>query len=262
MGQLPDGTGGVRLGHKVALGYYDQQHSGLNESNDILTEVHRIAPKMSPVEVRKFLGRFLFTGDEVFKTIGSLSGGERSRVALAKLVLDNNNVLLLDEPTNHLDIPAREMLDEALDNYPGTLIVVSHDRALIDRLATKLVVFKDGSASAYLGNYTDYKWRQQTQGATYEDEREEKLAIRKKKEKSPGKVFERERRKTERRLEELEVLISDMESLVTTFEGKFAQADPSDYAKLNALQNEYEGIRIDLKELYTEWESVSQQLAT
>lgn len=261
MGNLPEGTGTVRLGHKVALGYYDQQHASLNEDNDIFTEVQQVAPAMQPVELRKFLGRFLFTGEDVFKTIKTLSGGERSRVALAKLVLDNNNVLLLDEPTNHLDIPAREMLDEALDGYPGTLIVVSHDRALIDRLATKLVVFKDGTATVHLGNYSDYRWRQQSQGAVVEDAREEKLSIRKDRAKMPGKAAERARRKSERRLEEVEDRIEDMEGLIAAYDAKFADADPADYERLNSLQEEYEAMRADLKDLYSEWESLSEELS-
>jgi ATP-binding cassette, subfamily F, member 3 len=246
----------------VSIGYYDQQHSTLNESNDIFTEVQQVAPSMQPVELRKFLGRFLFTGDDVFKSIGSLSGGERSRVALAKLVLDNNNVLLLDEPTNHLDIPAREMLDEALESYPGSLIIVSHDRTLIDRLATKLVVFKDGTATVHLGNYSDYRWRQEARGAAAEEAREEKLSIRKKREKSPGKVAERERRKTERRLEEVEDRIEDMEGLIAAYDEKFASADPADYERLNELQQEYEAMRADLRELYSEWEALSEQLSS
>ncbi|MDQ1257411.1 MAG: ATP-binding cassette, subfamily er 3, partial [Candidatus Hydrogenedentes bacterium] len=159
-GRLDGGKGEVRIGHKVALGFYEQRHENLNPVNDILGEIGASRPDMRPEQIRTFMGHFLFTGDDIFKPIGALSGGELSRVAIAKLILSNANVLLLDEPTNHLDIASREALESALTDYPGTLIMVSHDRALIDRFAERLIVVEHGRATVHLGNYTDYRWKQ------------------------------------------------------------------------------------------------------
>lgn len=128
MNQEKPSTGTVRLGYNLKLGYYDQQLSGLNTGNTVLDELWQLIPKGNPGEVRSYLGRFLFSGDDVFKRIGDLSGGEQSRVAIAKLLLENANFLILDEPTNHLDISSKEVLEDALSEFPATMIIVSHDR--------------------------------------------------------------------------------------------------------------------------------------
>ena len=132
------------VGPTLKFGYYAQELEGLNPDNEIIDEIWELCPQQTPGEVRSFLGKFLFSGDDVFKRVGSLSGGEQSRVLLAKLLLTNANVLLLDEPTNHLDIPAREALEASLAEYPATLFIISHDRYLLNNLATKLLIF-DGS---------------------------------------------------------------------------------------------------------------------
>src|SRR5438067_12138677 len=156
IGELPPVSGQVHLGHNVRVGYYSQTHAGLNAERSIIDEI-RQASVLSEEGARTFLGRFLFSGEDVFKPIGTLSGGERSRVALAKLTLQGSNFLILDEPTNHLDLPSRQFLEEVLGEFEGTLLFVSHDRYFIDRLATKVWVIEDGVLIPYMGNYTGYR---------------------------------------------------------------------------------------------------------
>src|SRR3984893_14262840 len=155
---IPPLSGHVYPGHNARIGYYSQTHEGLNLERTIVDEIRQVSV-LSEDGARSFLGRFLFSGDDVFKSIGSLSGGERSRVALAKLTLQGPNVLILDEPTNHLDLQSRQFLEELLGEFEGTLLFVSHDRYFIDRLATKVWVIEDGVLIPYLGNYTDYRTR-------------------------------------------------------------------------------------------------------
>src|SRR6266700_3499318 len=158
IGELPPLSGQVHLGHNVRSGYYSQTHAGLNAERSIIDEI-RQASVLSEEGARTFLGRFLFSGDDVFKSIGTLIGGERSRVALAKLTLQGSNFLILDEPTNHLDLPSRQFLEEILAEFEGTLLFVSHDRYFIDSLATKVWAIEDGVLIPYYGNYTDYRTR-------------------------------------------------------------------------------------------------------
>ena len=156
--------GEMWVGPTLKFGYYAQELEGLNPDNEIINEIWALRPKQTQGEIRSFLSKFLFSGDDVFKKIGNLSGGEQSRVLLAKLLLANANVLLLDEPTNHLDIPAREALETALQEYPATLFIISHDRYLLNNLATKLLIFDgkpEGTAELFEGNYAEYVAQQQ-----------------------------------------------------------------------------------------------------
>ena len=154
--ELPT-SGELKVGHNLHFGYYDQELAGLNLDNTIIDEIWELRPVQKQGEIRSFLGRFLFSEDEVFKWIGDLSGGEQSRVMLAKLLLENANVLLLDEPTNHLDIPSREVLEEALAEYPATIFMISHDRYFLNKLVNKLLVFENGTAKLFIGTYAEYE---------------------------------------------------------------------------------------------------------
>ena len=172
--------GEMWIGPTLKFGYYTQELEGLNPDNEIINEIWELRPKQTQGEIRSFLAKFLFTGDDVFKQIGNLSGGEQSRVLLAKLLLANANVLLLDEPTNHLDIPAREALEEALAEYPATLFIISHDRYLLDNLATKLLIFDGepgGTAKLFEGNYAAYTAQQQQASQTDPPEHENNKEI-------------------------------------------------------------------------------------
>src|SRR5215207_3662414 len=157
-GKLPQLAGEIRLGTNVNVGYYAQQLDDLDDRNEIMMELRRVAPASATAgELRGFLARFLFTGDDVYKHVRDLSGGEKGRLALAKLIYSNVNVLVLDEPTNHLDIPSREALEEALDAYDGTIITISHDRYFLDRVATQILALDgEGGAEHYDGDYTEY----------------------------------------------------------------------------------------------------------
>src|SRR6267378_3817840 len=158
LGKLPKLSGEVRWGSKVQIGYYAQQLEDLDDRNEIMMELRRVAPSSASAgELRSFLARFLFSGDDVYKHVRDLSGGEKGRLALAKLIYSRVNVLVLDEPTNHLDIPSREALEEALDAYEGTILTISHDRYFLDRVATQILALHgEGTAEHYNGDYTEY----------------------------------------------------------------------------------------------------------
>jgi ATP-binding cassette subfamily F protein 3 len=160
LGELRPLSGRVKIGPRVAMRYYDQHLADLDPAKTVLTELQD-AFGLPEETLRTFLGRLLFHGDDAFKTIRSLSGGEKSRVALAKLMLDDAGLLLLDEPTNHLDIPAQEMLEEALQEFEGTIVFVSHDRYFIDAIATRLWSVENGAVTMHLGNYSDLERRRQ-----------------------------------------------------------------------------------------------------
>jgi ATP-binding cassette subfamily F protein 3 len=153
--EIPPLGGAFEWGHNVRIGYYAQAHEGLNPRHTVLQEIMDARP-MSEGDARNFLARFLFTEEDVYKRIGNLSGGERSRIALARLTLQPANVLLLDEPTNHLDIPARQVLEEVLGAYDGTIIMVSHDRYFISSVASEIWAVEDGVIRIYQGTYAEY----------------------------------------------------------------------------------------------------------
>src|SRR5881227_1052392 len=158
LGRIPALSGDVRWGAKVEIGYYAQQLEDLDDRNEIIMELRRVAPANATAgELRSFLAKFLFSGDDVYKHVGDLSGGEKGRLSLAKLIYSRVNVLLLDEPTNHLDIPSRESLEEALEAYEGTIITISHDRFFLDRVATQILALDgEGNSEHYNGDYTEF----------------------------------------------------------------------------------------------------------
>src|SRR5213594_2486193 len=158
LGQLPPLSGELRWGAKVQIGYYAQQLEDLDDRNEIIMELRRVAPASATAgELRSFLAKFLFVGDDVYKHVRDLSGGEKGRLALAKLIYSGANVLVLDEPTNHLDIPSRESLEEALEAYEGTIVTISHDRFFLDRVATQILALDgEGHSEHYNGDYTEY----------------------------------------------------------------------------------------------------------
>ncbi len=155
LGELPPLSGEVKIGASVQIGYFAQAHELLNPKNSIIDEIMTTKP-MLPAEARNFLGGFLFSGDDVFRPIETLSGGERGRVALAKLALSGANLLLLDEPTNHLDIDSQEILQNVLANFGGTILLVSHDRYLIDALATQIWAASPGDLLVFEGTYSEF----------------------------------------------------------------------------------------------------------
>ncbi|HYU71498.1 MAG TPA: ABC-F family ATP-binding cassette domain-containing protein [Ktedonobacteraceae bacterium] len=261
IGELPPLSGQVHLGHNVRIGYYSQTHAGLNAERSIIDEI-RQASVLSEEGARTFLGRFLFSGDDVFKPIGTLSGGERSRVALAKLTLQGSNFLILDEPTNHLDLPSRQFLEEILAEFEGTLLFVSHDRYFIDRLATKVWVIEDGVLIPYMGNYTEYRTRKQAlvldvPSSIKNDSKGEPTAA-----KPASTAVKSSARKSAKvkvqTLEGVEAEIEEAEERVKSVEEALAEAALNgDAALLTQLSADYEQSRAHVDELLTEWERLS-----
>jgi len=177
LNRIPALAGELRWGSKVQIGYYAQQLEDLDDRNEIIMELRRVAPSSATAgELRSFLAKFLFFGDDVYKHVRDLSGGEKGRLALAKLIYSGVNVLVLDEPTNHLDIPSREALEEALSAYEGTIITISHDRYFLDRVATQILALDgNGNVEHYNGDYTEYHdWKAaRLKGGSAQDEAEQ-----------------------------------------------------------------------------------------
>jgi len=234
-GRLHGGSGKVEPGHNCKPAYFDQHHAEMSPERDMLTELEIAYPKMGRQALRSFLGRFLFQGEDVFKAIGSLSGGERSRVALAKLVLSDANLLFLDEPTNHLDVASREALEAALGEFPGSIVMVSHDRTLLDELVDRLIVIENGHAAIFDGNYARYRDRmagaERSENAA--NATRDTLSIRKKDTNHEKNAGDHKARKAQRkRLKDVEETIESLEEMMDEYDARFATMDPTDYEPL------------------------------
>jgi ATP-binding cassette subfamily F protein 3 len=259
IGELPPISGQVQIGHNVRIGYYSQTHEGLTMERTILEEIRQISA-LSEEGARSFLGRFLFSGDDVFKMIGSLSGGERSRVALAKLTLQGSNLMVLDEPTNHLDLQSRQFLEEVLRDFEGTLLFVSHDRYFIDSLATKVWAIEEGVLIPYLGNYTEYRTHKRPMTLDIPTPVIEKKVPEERKPATPtGKSQNKKGSRVKARtVEDVERDVEKAEALVKTLEEALSQAAlKADAAQLTQLSAEYEQARARVDELLEEWEQLA-----
>ena len=260
-GEVKPDEGTIRFGAGVDIGYYDQHQAHLHESKTVLDEVWDDFHRLDQTEVRGALGLFLFTGDEVLMPISTLSGGEKGRVALTKLMLRKDNVLLLDEPTNHLDMDSREVLEDALADFPGTIIAISHDRYFINRFATKVVVLTQDGLLEYLGNYDDYFEkinRQQEPDGEFAGMT--RTAIEKEKRKS---------REEEKRIRERKQALAAAEAAIAKAEDEAADieaqlADPATYqdADLAAqLAKAYQQKKDEIDRLYAHWEEMEAEEA-
>jgi ATP-binding cassette subfamily F protein 3 len=247
MGHESPDQGTLRLGQNVTVAYYDQEMRHLNPQNTILDEVWQVEPWKMVGDMRAYLGRFLFSGEEVFQTVGTLSGGEKSRVALAKLMLSTANLLVLDEPTNHLDIPAREVLEQALAAYPGTLLIVSHDRYFLNRIISRLLYLRDGTCTSYEGNYADYQAYLSAQTVAPQ------LAPSVKKAAQPAarpRVRPARRRKPGVIEQEIHRLEAEISLLQTAIEAH----DSTDWQRLTELSTQQGTMAARLELLLEEWE--------
>ena len=256
--QKPD-SGQILFGSNVDVGYYDQQQSSLHPEKDIMSEVWDDFPWMEPGDVRAVLALFLFTGEEVFKRISTLSGGERGRVALAKLMLKKDNLLLLDEPTNHLDMDSREVLEDALNDYEGTLLTVSHDRYFINRVANRVLEMTPRGAKDYLGNYDDYleKKRQEEMGLL-EETAPGMTRTQMDKEKRRQRLKNETKKQLLQRLKDAEAAIPAAEEAIARLEAQMG--DPEIYKdgqKAAQVAREHEQMQQKLDALYEEWEELT-----
>jgi len=248
VGQITPLDGAARLGHNVQIGYYAQTHEGLRMQATLLDEIRQTS-QLSEEGARGYLGRFLFSGDDAFKLVGTLSGGERSRLALAKLTLQGANFLVLDEPTNHLDLPARQVLEEILRAYDGTMIFVSHDRYFVDALATKLWFLDNSTVEVFDGNYTRYRLRQAREAGRVEEPGVRRATA------TPSRATSIPAART---IETVETEISTLEAQVTQLENQLAEASAaSNIRRINELADEYEKVKATLESLYEEWQEVA-----
>lgn len=253
IGQIVPLEGRAILGHNVQIGYYAQTHEHLNPHATLLDEI-RNASHLSEEGARGYLGRFLFSGDDVFKPIGALSGGERSRVALAKLTLQGANFLVLDEPTNHLDLPARQVLEEVMATYTGTLIFISHDRYFVDALATTVWMLEDGAITSHVGNYTAWRTRkmQAQNTATIQAAREEATNRR------VAQRLNARPTTQERTVGQVELEIGEQEARLAQLEQALVEASSAaDVPRINELATEYEAVRERLEQLYQQWQELA-----
>ena len=251
LGELRPLSGRVKIGPRVTMRYYDQHLADLDPNKTVLTELQD-AFGLPEETLRTFLGRLLFSGDDAFKTIRSLSGGEKSRVALAKLMLDDAGLLLLDEPTNHLDIPAQEMLEEALQDFEGTIVFVSHDRYFIDAIASRLWVLEDGAVTMHLGNYSDFERRRQ-RAAGGVGSREPAIAGRRERPRAvpAPAAASATGEAVEDRIDQLEAEVAGIEKQLADHQ---TYDDPARVAELSQAHADATG---RLRALYQEWEQAA-----
>ena len=259
--QIPFIKGEKRFGANVEVGYYDQTQSKLTPSNTVLDELWNDFKLTPEVEIRNRLGAFLFSGDDVKKSVGMLSGGERARLLLAKLSMENNNFLILDEPTNHLDIDSKEVLENALIDFDGTLLFVSHDRYFINRVATHVLELSESGSTLYLGDYDYYVDKKAEIEVSYT---EEASMSNQAKEASPAndyqaqKESQKEVRKLMRQIENLEAEIEELETQSQAISEQMLETN--DAEKLMELQAELDKINHRQEGAMLEWEELSEQV--
>ena len=260
---LPPDGGSFRLGSKVHIGYYDQEHHVLHMEKTVFEEISDDYPNLTNTEIRNLLAAFLFTGDDVFKPISALSGGERGRVSLAKLMLSEANFLILDEPTNHLDIISKEILEDALNNYEGTVLYVSHDRYFINRTATRILELTNHRLVNYIGNYDYYLEKKEELTSVYAPGIQEEKPLEKvsstKQDWQQKKEEQARIRKRENDLKKTEKAIEDLESRDKEIDEELAKPEiATDPSKCIPLSAEKAEIAEKLEELYEKWEELAE----
>ncbi|MFO6498070.1 MULTISPECIES: ABC-F family ATP-binding cassette domain-containing protein [Bacillus] len=259
-------SGAIATGSHVTIGYYDQEQAELTSSKRVLDELWDDYPEMNEKDIRTCLGNFLFSGDDVLKPVHALSGGEKARLALAKLMLQKANFLILDEPTNHLDLDSKEVLENALIDYPGTILFVSHDRYFINRIATKVFELSPEKIEEYLGDY-DYYTEKKAQQLELEQLEKQKADEPKKtaSEKAGAKrsyeeekEWKRKERQRQRRIEEIETRITGIEGQIEKNEELLCEPDVfQDHEKVQDIHSENEKLNLELEQLLSEWEALS-----
>ncbi len=255
----PD-DGQVEFGANVDLGYYEQHQTGLNSEKDVLNELWDTFPRLELDRVRSVLALFLFTGDDVYKKIGMLSGGEKGRVSLCKLMLKRDNLLLLDEPTNHLDMDSREVLEGALEDFDGTILAVSHDRYFINRVANRVIEMRPDGVKEYIGNYDDYLEKKRREEAGMEDALAGGMTkTQLDKQRRKERLMRESKKALEKQLEAAEKRIADAEEEIANLEARMA--DPALYQnpeEARQVAQRHAELQAGMDALYEDWEELSE----
>ena len=270
MGELKPTEGRIKLGVNVAFGYYDQGQQMLHDDLNVIEELRDSYHLYSDTELRNILGRFLFRGEDVFLKVGSLSGGEKARLTLAKLMMSGANTLILDEPTNHMDIESREVFEEALMDFEGTSVIVSHDRYFLEKIPTRILELTPEGAVEYLGNYDYYLEKKEENEALRNAQNGSKTASEpgdgnrtaqtgSKEERAQKKAQEASERRLRREIEKTEAAITSNEEEMERLRAEMADpAIATDFAKLGKLGTRLEELRVQTDELYELWEKIQQ----
>ncbi|KXG75649.1 ABC-F family ATP-binding cassette domain-containing protein [Thermotalea metallivorans] len=257
LGKIDYNAGQIKTGYHVHLGYYDQEQSDLNLSNTVIDEIWKENILLTQTEVRTLLGSFLFSNDDVFKTIAYLSGGEKSRIALLKLMLSKANFLLMDEPTNHLDIASKEVLEEALINYDGTLLVISHDRYFLNKVTNKILELSPDGIKEYLGNYRYYQEKKREfQNPVVEETDGQKTKTQMKDEKRREREKREEAKKRKKEQESIETRIFMIEERMAELEALMCQEEVyANPQRSKEVHEETNALKEELEYLYGQWET-------
>ncbi|HAV91555.1 MAG TPA: ABC transporter [Eubacterium sp.] len=261
-------TGDVEFGSNVSIGYYDQEHHTLNDSKTLFEEIADTYPGMTNTKIRNTLAAFLFTGDDVFKLVGDLSGGEKGRLSLAKLMLSNANFLILDEPTNHLDMVSKEILEDALNSYTGTVLYVSHDRYFINKTCSRILELSNNTIINYIGNYDYYIEKRELQNNLVIESKTPDVIEEASTATSSTKDDWKKQKELSRQKEKITKELNKVEDEINSLEEKKAKIEEDmanplfsrDAAKLISLQKDLESTTEKLDELFISWEEVSGQL--
>lgn len=265
MGQLEAGSGRLKVGHNVEFGYYDQEQKLLNGSNTVLEELHDAYRLYTDTELRSILGRFLFQGDQVFLEVGALSGGEKARLSLLKLMLSGANVLILDEPTNHLDIESKEVFEDALMDFPGTVIVVSHDRYFLNKIPTRIFELGHEGITTYLGTYNYYvekkqeiesgkRYLEELSGTKEKTQPVDSEQISSSEQRRLKKEQEAAERRIKRQQEQTEKHIETLESDINSIEAELCMEENlTDHVKLQELSCKLNALKEELADAYDKW---------
>ncbi len=261
---IPFDAGEISFGTNVHVAYYDQEHQVLNDAKTLFEEISDEHPGMNNTQIRSMLAAFLFTEDDVFKRVGDLSGGEKGRLSLAKLMLSEANVLILDEPTNHLDIISKEILEEALNQYDGTVLFVSHDRYFINKAASRILDLTDQTVVNYIGNYDYYLEKREVQMAKIRPEKNDRNGLQKndsaKEEWKQKKEEQAKERKKAAQLKRTEEEIAEKEAEIKVLNEELNDPDyATNSAKLSEIHERMTQVQEDLERLYETWEALAEE---
>jgi ATP-binding cassette subfamily F protein 3 len=252
-------SGSVTLGAGVKMGYYDQLQEGLNERGSVLEELREAYPSKTDAELRNILAGFLFFGDDVFKPVSALSGGEKGRLALLKLMMSRPALMLLDEPTNHLDMDSREVIEDALIDFDGTILFVSHDRYFINRVAASVLELKDGALTAFEGNWSDYQAALEARKTVAQPCVDDGLTrTEAAKRRRASREEERRAKQQKLRVTQIEKDIAQAEVRLKEIEETLAESSLLSETEITSLSGEHEAVQRQIETLMEQWEEAHE----